>query len=85
MFETLAVLTRETEVVRENIISLEEKISEVIRRVGELQHTSLRQIAGRQSRGELIVTFLALLHLAREQLIFLEQNAHLSDIIIKKT
>lgn len=84
MYEVLQAITVETEVVKEKIITLEEKITEVIRRVEQLQETSFRQLAEQKTRPEMIVTFLALLHLAREQLIFLEQAGHLSDIIIKK-
>lgn len=84
MYETLQAITMETDVVKEKIVTLEEKISEVIARVQELQETSFRKLAGQKSRSEMVVTFLALLHLAREQLVFLEQASHLSDIIIKK-
>jgi segregation and condensation protein A len=84
MYDTLKAITVETEVVRDKIISLEEKISEVISRVETIRETSFRHLSHAKSRSEMIVTFLALLHLAREQLIFLEQAGHLSDIIIKK-
>lgn len=84
MFEGLKVLTRESEVIQEKIVTLEEKINEIVARVREIHETSFRRLSESQNRSEIIVTFLAILHLAREQLIFLEQTGHLSDIIIKK-
>ncbi len=43
-----------------------------------------RNLSGEKSRGEVIVVFLALLHLAREQLVLLEQMDAFSDILVKK-
>ena len=37
----------------------------------------------KKSKQPLVVIFLAILHLAREQLINLEQNGHFSDIMIE--
>ena len=84
LFEGLRALTRESEVIQEKIITLEEKIAEIIGRVQAMQTASFRSLSAAESRGEMIVTFLAILHLAREQLIYLEQTEHLSDIIITK-
>ena len=41
-------------------------------------------LSGEKSRGEMIVVFLAILHLAREQLVLLEQMDNFSDIMVKK-
>lgn len=84
MFAGLKVLVKEGEVIQEKIVTLEQKINEIVARVREIQETSFRRLSESQNRSEIIVTFLAILHLAREQLIFLEQTGHLSDIIIKK-
>lgn len=83
MFETLEKFTLETETIKEKIISLEEKIKEIVGRITSLGETTLRKLAG-ASRREVIATFLAILHLARDQMVRLEQSQHFSDIIITK-
>lgn len=84
LWENLAGLLEESRVVREKIISLEETIKEIIKRLAELREVSFAKLSEAKSRAETIITFLAILHLAREQLIFIEQKGHFSDIIIKK-
>jgi segregation and condensation protein A len=74
---------REEEMVREKIISLEEKVSEIVARMKDLKETSFSRLSGDGSRKEAIVAFLAILHLAREQFISLEQESANSDILIK--
>lgn len=78
------ISVRETEVIESSIISLEEKIKEVINRL-EDGTQYFGKIAKEKSRAEIIVFFLALLHLLREQLIKVEQEETFDDIIIKKT
>ena len=73
----------ETATVRETIINLEEKIKEVIGRIQEIGQTTFGAMAQAKSRAEIITIFLAILHLAREQLIFLEQEEVFSDIMVK--
>lgn len=78
------ISTRETKVIESSIISLEEKIKEVVSRLdGGTQYFG--KIAKEKSRAEIIVFFLALLHLLREQMIKVEQEQVFDDIIIKKT
>ena len=83
-FETLKeISTRETEVIESSIISLEDKIKEVISRLGEgTQYFG--KIAEEKSRSEIVVFFLALLHLLKDQMIKIEQEQTFDDIIIKK-
>lgn len=84
IFETVTAYAFETETIKEKIITLEEKISEVLKRLqgeGDLQ---FRRLSSEKSRSEAIVVFLAILHLAREQLILLEQMENFSDIMVKK-
>lgn len=83
IFETVKKLSEESETIREKIVSLEEKIKEVIARVAEAGETSLGKLSESKNRSEVIVIFLAILHLAREQLIRLEQSGNFSDIMIK--
>lgn len=83
IFETVKKLSLETETIRGKIISLEEKIKEVISRVQEKGEMSLAKLSEAKDKSEIIVIFLAILHLAREQLVRLEQGANFSDIMIK--
>ncbi|MEK7608205.1 MAG: ScpA family protein [Patescibacteria group bacterium] len=74
----------ETETVESTIISLEEKMAEISRRMHEVEQTTMHALSSTKSRSEMIAIFLAVLHLAREQLIVLEQIGQFSDIIIKR-
>lgn len=84
IFETMKTYDLETETIREKIVSLEEKISEVLGRIQKEGDMRFDTLSGEKSRGEMIVVFLAILHLAREQLVLLEQIGNFSDIMVKK-
>lgn len=84
IFEVYERLAVETKIVREKVITLEEKINEVAGKIAEFREMSFEDLSRSKSKGEIIVTFLAILHLAREQMILLEQEEGNSDIIIKK-
>jgi len=84
IFETIKTYELETETIREKIVTLEEKISEVLGRIQKEGDMRFAALSGEKSRGEMIVVFLALLHLAREQLVLLEQMESFSDIMVKK-
>lgn len=84
IFETVKTYAFETETIREKIITLEEKITEVLARIQEEGDLRFKKFASEKSRAEAIVVFLAILHLAREQLILLEQLTNFSDIIVRK-
>lgn len=70
-------------VVQEKIVTLEAKIKEMVIRIRDLKETTFKGMMGHGSRMEAVVAFIALLHLAREQLVSLEQEHHGSDIIIR--
>jgi segregation and condensation protein A len=84
VFESFVNLELETRTIKEEIITLEEKIEEIVGRMEKLAETKFSSLSGSKSRAEIIVIFLAILHLAREQLISLEQKSRFSDIVIKK-
>ncbi len=73
----------EETVIQEKIVTLESKIKEMVVRIRELKETTFKGMMGEGSRMEAVVAFLAILHLAREQLVSLEQEHHGSDIIIR--
>jgi segregation and condensation protein A len=84
IFETIKTYELETETIKEKIITLEEKISEVLGRIQKEGDMHFNNLSSTKSRGEMIVVFLAILHLAREQLVLLEQMDNFSDIMVKK-
>jgi segregation and condensation protein A len=84
IFETIKTFELETEVIKEKIVTLEEKITEVLGRIQTEGDTHFKHLSGEKSRSEMIVVFLAVLHLAREQLVLLEQIDNFSDIMVKK-
>ncbi len=84
VFEILKRLEPEVQTIESSMISLEEKIGEIVKCL----ESGIRQfgaLAKEKSRSEVIVLFLALLHLLRDQLIKAEQKQGFSDIIIEKS
>ena len=77
-------VSEEATVARE-AISVEEKMKEIVERLQKFTEVSFSHFSGDGSRSEIIAAFLAILHMAHDQLIFLEQKAHFSDIMITKS
>lgn len=76
-------LSLEFQIIEPILIKLEEKIEEIIRKIQEgISHFG--HLIKEKSRQEIVVMFLALLHLLREQAIEVEQKEKFSEIIIKK-
>ncbi len=84
IFEEVTTYKLEEETIKGTIVTLEEKIQEVLARILKEGDSDLKHLSGEKSRTEMIVVFLAVLHLAREQLIRLEQIENFSDIMVKK-
>ena len=84
IFETLKNLELETGTIKEKIISIEEKVKELVGRLAHEVEISFKNLSSSKSLKEIIAVFLAILHLANERLISLEQETHFSDIIIRK-
>lgn len=84
ILDTIRTYELETETIKEKIVTLEEKISEVMGRIQREGDMRFRSLSSEASRGETIIAFLAILHLAREQIVLLEQMENFSDIMVKK-
>lgn len=84
LFDGLHIFELETQTIREKIITIEEKIEEIVKRLEIELETRFADLSNAKARTEIIAIFLAVLHLARERLISLEQSGHFSDIIIRK-
>jgi len=69
--------------IKREMVNLKAKIEEVLARLtsGPLRLNKLKEGA---NRGELVVLFLAILHLLKDQLVFAEQTEHFGEIKIDK-
>lgn len=85
LFESIKRLELETETIKDKIITIEEKIKEIMERLRSGKEAKFTHLAGTKTKQEIIAIFLAILHLAREQIIFLEQTERFSDILIRKS
>lgn len=84
VLETLKTATLELKTVENTVIKLEEMVAEIMTRVTS-GIKSFGSMIQEKSKREVVVLFLALLHLLREQHIDVEQEDRFSDITIKKS
>lgn len=85
VYAAIQKITLETETIYETIVSLEEKMQEVIARMEHIRESSLHGLSASRGRAEIVTVFLAILHLAREGRVALVQAEQFSDIIVSKT
>ncbi len=83
IFETLKAATLESRTVGNTVIKLEEKIEEIMHKVAS-GLKSFGSLIQEKPKREVVVLFLALLHLLREQHIRVEQTGRFSEITIHK-
>lgn len=69
--------------VKTKVINLREKIEEILGRLTS-KPLAFARLRGGAEKGELIVLFLALLHLIKDQLIHVEQVNHFDDMTVVK-
>ena len=82
IFQEFQSFVKNQTVIKSSFIKLEEKIEEIINNLeSELEFGKLAQ---KKSKSEIIVLFLALLHLLAKQVVAAEQKDGLSGIFIKK-
>lgn len=84
LFETLKTAALELKKVEHTVIRLEEKIEEIITKVTSGMK-SFGSLISERSKKEVVVLFLALLHLLRDQHIHVEQTDRFGDITMKKS
>jgi segregation and condensation protein A len=82
VYAAIEKITMETETIYETIVSLEEKMQEIVARMATMPQSSLHGLSGGRSRMEIVSVFLAILHLAREGRVALAQAEQFSDIIV---
>jgi segregation and condensation protein A len=85
IFESLAEIP-EKQTIKLSLISLEEKIEEIMKRIKVISTSNLKfqELTAEKSRSEIIVMFLAVLHLLTNQLIRIEQKNRFEEIVIEK-
>jgi segregation and condensation protein A len=81
LFDDLKINFQES--IQKEILTLESKINEVLERLSKVKEDSFVSLSKDKTKLEAIVLFLALLHLAKDKIIVLEQNELFSNIIIK--
>ncbi|MDP3015103.1 MAG: segregation/condensation protein A [bacterium] len=93
IFDNFKQFQNETKIIKSSLITLEEKIEEIINRLNADSRRLDADSRGKigfdelirgKPRSEIIVLFLALLHLLAKQSIRVEQKEKFSDIIITK-
>lgn len=67
-------LLPEQKEITTTLVSLEEKMEELISRLNQTPQQQLQQLVADRSRKEIVVIFLAILHLLKNQLIKVDQN-----------
>jgi len=81
-YEELQSFIPKIEEGRIKLISLEEKIEEMIKRVDKALTTSFNDMAKGKDKSEIIVMFLALLHLLKDSAVDIQQEELFSEIQI---
>lgn len=85
LFDAVKSFELEGATLKEKMVSVEEKIKELVNRLLEQSELNFKHIAhAKKPVSEVVAFFLAILHLAHEQRVHLEQAQAFSDIIIRK-
>ena len=77
-------LIPETTTIKAAMVTLEEKIQELLERCKTAVQESFKKLSHARSRSEVVVMFLAMLQLFREKVIEVEQKSQFGDIIMKR-
>lgn len=80
----LQALIPEEQKIKKSILSIEQKIEELLNRFKDAGTHTLWTLTDKKSREEVIVLFLAILHLLKDKVIKVEQKEHFSDIVFEK-
>ncbi len=82
LFKDLLELHESTQRVKSVVVSLEEKMREILGRIQGMVSHRFADLAEGKTKEEIIVLFLALLHLISDQAVRVEQKKHFDDMII---
>ncbi|MEK7612293.1 MAG: segregation/condensation protein A [Patescibacteria group bacterium] len=70
--------------VKSILVTLEEKVQELIHRFTQAARQSFSELRENKSKSEIVVLFLAILHLMRQKEIRVEQEGAFNDIIMER-
>lgn len=85
LFTVLEGLFPETKTIRGKVVTLQEKISELTERLSKAASLTLRGKISKKDQQEVIVMFLAVLHMLANKLASVEQGEAFGDIIVSKS
>lgn len=83
VYGELERLATPVETIERQVVNLKEKIQEVLARITS-EPTSFSEFKKHSSRAEIVVLFLAVLHLVRDQALQVDQKGHFSEIFVAK-
>lgn len=83
LIEQFKKVIRPQETIKTEMINLKEKIEEIVKRITNAP-ISFKKLSSTGKKGELVVIFLAVLHLVRQQIIDVTQNGHFEEITVAK-
>ena len=81
---TVQKLFPDKEQLQIKVISLKDKIKEIIDRFQKASQHKFSQLVDQSQKGEVIATFLAILHLLKDQVVDIDQPKPFEEITIKK-
>ncbi|MDO8466844.1 MAG: segregation/condensation protein A [bacterium] len=81
----LKVLLPEEQTVKRTVVTIEQKMEELLNRFKDAGQHSFRTMSGQKARHEVIILFLAILHLLKERIINVEQGSQFEDMVIQKS
>jgi len=84
LISELKGLIPEKQTVKKVVITIEQKVKELLERFKERAENVFSAISKDKSKIEIIVLFLAVLHLLRDRIIMADQKEQFADIVIKK-
>ncbi|OGY67372.1 MAG: hypothetical protein A3I89_02995 [Candidatus Harrisonbacteria bacterium RIFCSPLOWO2_02_FULL_41_11] len=84
LIKELKGLAPERQMVKKVVMTIEEKVKELLGRFQEQAEHSFQSIYKDKPKLEIIVLFLAILHLIRDRIAQAQQSGQFSDIIIQK-
>ncbi|MEK7192272.1 MAG: segregation/condensation protein A [Patescibacteria group bacterium] len=85
LISALQNLVPDVQKIKSAVVTIEQKIEELLNRFTQSARQSFKGIAQSQSRTEIIVVFLAILHLLKDKIINVEQEGQFGDILIEKS
>ena len=89
LVSALQALIPESQTIKKAVGTIEQKIEELLNRLkeagpGRMGRHSFQNLAQEKSRSEVIVLFLAILHLLKDKIIQVQQSEKFSDITVEK-